>query len=97
MREKFISGEELLKKVARLNIRADDKAKTTRTKKRIQLHNSLTEHGDRANRFLLLRSRNMRETHANSQDSISPLHLFPQGHRHAPGLRTIWFPAPLLS
>ncbi len=86
-----------MKKVARLNLRADDKAKMTRTKKRLQMHNSLTEHDDRANRFLLLRTRNMKETHANSQDSLSPLHLLPQGHRHAPGLRIIWFPAPLLS
>ena len=97
MSEKFISGEELLKKVARLNVHADEKVKTTRTKKRLQLHNSLTEHGDRDNRCLLMRSWNMKETHANSQGSISPLHLFPQGHRHAPGLRIIWFPAPLLS
>ena len=97
MQEKFISGEELLKKVTRLNFRADDKARMTRMKKILQLHNSLTEYGDRANRFLLLRSRNMKGTHANSQDSLSPLHLLPPGHRHAPGLRTIWFPAPLLS
>jgi hypothetical protein len=97
MREKFISGEELLKKVAILNVRADDKARVTRTKKRLQLHNSQTEHGDRANGFRLMRSRNMKETHVDGQDSLSPLHLLPQGHHHTPGLRTIWFPAPLLS
>ncbi len=60
MREKkTISGEELLKREVRLNNRTGDKARRIRMKRRLQLHDSLSEYADRANDFWLLRSRHI--------------------------------------
>ena len=60
MREKkTISGEELLKREVRLNKRTGDNAKRIRMKRRLQLHDSLSEYADRANDVWLLRSRHI--------------------------------------
>ncbi len=60
MREKeTISGEELLIREVRLNKRTGDNAKRIRMKRRLQLHDSLSEYADRANDFWLLRSRHI--------------------------------------
>lgn len=62
--KKTISGEKILRKEVRINNRMGENAKQNRMKKRLQLHDSLTEYGDRANSFWLLRSRHMnRITH----------------------------------
>jgi len=60
MREKkTISGEELLKREVRLNNRTGDNARRIRMKRRLQLHDSLSEYADKANDFWLLRSRHI--------------------------------------
>jgi len=60
MREKkTISGEELLKRDVRLNKRTGDNARRIRMKRRLQLHDSLSEYADIANDFWLLRSRHI--------------------------------------
>ena len=60
MRErKTISGEELLKRKMRLNKHTGDNARRIRMKRRLQLHDSLSEYADRANDFWLLRSRHI--------------------------------------
>jgi len=56
---KTISGEELLKREVRLNNRTSDNARRIRMKRRIQLHDSLSEYADRANDVWLLRSRHI--------------------------------------
>jgi hypothetical protein len=72
MREKkTISGEELLKRDTRLNVRADEKTRTTRMRRRLQLRNALTEYGKRDNSFWLQRSRNMNNVARNSHESSS--------------------------
>jgi len=60
MREKkTISGEELLKRELRLNKRTGDNARRIRKKRRLQLHDSLSEYADRTNDVWLLRSRHI--------------------------------------
>ena len=62
--KKTISGENILRKEMRINNRMSENARRNRMKKRLQLHDSLTEYGNRANSFWLLRSRHMnRITH----------------------------------
>jgi len=76
MREKkTISGEELLKRNTRLNVRDDEKTRTTRIRRRLQLRNALTEYGKRDNSFWLKRSRNMNNVAHNSHESSSQLCL----------------------
>ena len=57
--KKTISGEEILRKDMKINNRMGENAKRNRMKKRLQLHDSLMEYGDRANSFWLLISRHM--------------------------------------
>ncbi len=57
LEKKTISGEELLKREMRLNNRTGDNARRIRMKRRLQLHDALSEYADRANDFWLLRSR----------------------------------------
>ena len=60
MREKkTISGEERLKRKVILNKRTGDNTRRIRMKRRLQLHDSLSEYADRANDVWLLRSRHI--------------------------------------
>jgi hypothetical protein len=60
MREKkTISGDELLKRKVRLNKRTGDSTKRIRMKRRLQLHDDLSEYADRSNDFWLLRTRHI--------------------------------------
>ena len=60
MREKkTISGEELLKRKVRLNNGTGDSTKRIRMKRRLQLHDDLSEYADRSNDFWLLRTRHI--------------------------------------
>lgn len=60
MREKkTISEEKVLKRELRLNNRTSENTKRIRMKRRLQLHDALSECTNRANDFWLLRSRHI--------------------------------------
>ena len=57
--KKTISGVDMLKSEMRINNLMGENTRRNRMKKRLQLHDSLTEDGNRSNSLWLLRSRHI--------------------------------------